>query len=468
MKKAAWIVVAAVALLALGLPPVLGRLAKSELAARVAEIDATEAFAASVLSHESGWFSSRAKISIGVEPEYRERFALALPAGASALQPLLEGPVTIAIDFAHGPIALFRGVHFGLSSAVARLDPATENVADTERRLGVPYLFEFRSRTGFAGDVVFRATAPPMSLGSGSATIEFSGATASGTFAHNELAATGQMQHFELKSPSGTFTVDDVSAFMDNEIRSEYLMPGHSGLAIGRIAVVDPTSAGFEYSGMSVRNDVSLDSATNRLELRLSVGADSILVPGSRVANAKLGLTVRDVDAAALHAYLQASEDTKADGDPTTQADVDAATRALLASGPTLALDPLEFRLDDESFSGHAQIAANPSAVPPPGPVDWEDPALLLGLFTSTAELNASKKLAQRLAALATEAQLAGDPTLPRDQVRAIAEAQSGIVLLGLTAQGILRDTGDGYRTELRLADGALTVNGAVLPLAVP
>jgi uncharacterized protein YdgA (DUF945 family) len=245
-------------------------------------------------------------------------------------------------------------------------------------------------------------------------------------------------------------------------------MPGHSGLAIGRIAVVDPTSAGFEYSGMSVRNDVSLDSATNRLELRLSVGADSILVPGSRVANAKLGLTVRDVDAAALHAYLQASEDTKADGDPTTQADVDAATRALLASGPTLALDPLEFRLDDEPFSGHAQIAANAAAVPPPGPVDWEYPALLLRLFTSTAELNASKKLAQRLAVLAPGAQLAGDPTLPREQVRSIAEAQSGLVLLGLTAQGILRDTGDAYRTELRLADGALTVNGTLLPLGVP
>ena len=37
-----------------------------------------------------------------------------------------------------------------------------------------------------------------------------------------------------------------------------------------------------------------------------------------------------------------------------------------------------------------------------------------------------------------------------------------------LTSQGILIDAGDTYRAELRLADGALTLNGGPLPFDLP
>jgi hypothetical protein len=137
--------------------------------------------------------------------------------------------------------------------------------------------------------------------------------------------------------------------------------------------------------------------------------------------------------------------------------------RALDAS-PSFALDPVRFRLDDEPFVGRLEIVTNPSPV---GGVDLRSPASLLELFTTTADIELSKKLAQGLALLAA-LRYVGEAGLPPDQLRNFAEAQSGIFLLTLVSQGILTDTGDGYRAELRLADGALTVNGSVLPLGLP
>ena len=92
----------------------------------------------------------------------------------------------------------------------------------------------------------------------------------------------------------------------------------------------------------------------------------------------------------------------------------------------------------------------------------------MLTLFDSSADIELSKKLAQSLAALVLQMQLADDPTLPSDDRQRIAEAQSGLIVIALVGQGLLTEKGDRYRAELRVADGAVTVNGARLPLSVP
>jgi len=60
------------------------------------------------------------------------------------------------------------------------------------------------------------------------------------------------------------------------------------------------------------------------------------------------------------------------------------------------------------------------------------------------------------------------DDTMPPEQRRLLADAQAGLMLVTLTSQGILIDAGDTYRAELRLADGALTLNGGPLPFDLP
>jgi len=78
-----------------------------------------------------------------------------------------------------------------------------------------------------------------------------------------------------------------------------------------------------------------------------------------------------------------------------------------------------------------------------------------------------SKPLAQRLAVLVSQMQL-NDGTMPPDQLEYMAEAQAGLIIVQLVGQGVLLEDAEGYRTALRFADGALTLNGNALPFGLP
>ena len=69
---------------------------------------------------------------------------------------------------------------------------------------------------------------------------------------------------------------------------------------------------------------------------------------------------------------------------------------------------------------------------------------------------------------LAARLQLAGDESIPPDQLDYMAEAQSGFMLTILVGQGMLIEDGDNYRSSLDYTDGALTLNGGPLPFGLP
>jgi hypothetical protein len=144
------------------------------------------------------------------------------------------------------------------------------------------------------------------------------------------------------------------------------------------------------------------------------------------------------------------------------------AIERLLAAGPSVMLDPVHFLYDREPFTGRVEIVTNTSALAANGTVDFEDPATLLRLFDGAADIELSKKLAQQLAQLAMQAQYANDPTMTPEQQQRFAEASSGLALAALAGQGLLEDTGEAYRSALRVTNGSVSVNGTVLPFSVP
>jgi uncharacterized protein YdgA (DUF945 family) len=83
-----------------------------------------------------------------------------------------------------------------------------------------------------------------------------------------------------------------------------------------------------------------------------------------------------------------------------------------------------------------------------------------------------SKALAQRLALLVAQAQLADDDSIPPEQLTPeqltyLAETQAGLMLTMLAAQGVLVDTGDGYSSAVNVTNGSLTLNGNTLPFGL-
>ena len=86
-------------------------------------------------------------------------------------------------------------------------------VTELQQTLGVPYVFEFRGRTGFGGNLAFDADAPAFDLPIDEALLKFSGATFDGTFdGARDLSARMHVAALDFTSPTGTVRSSTMSA----------------------------------------------------------------------------------------------------------------------------------------------------------------------------------------------------------------------------------------------------------------
>jgi uncharacterized protein YdgA (DUF945 family) len=447
----------------LALPGIVGSVTEARVRERVAAIDASPTATAEVKSFDRGWFRSTAQIELRFVPDNVAQLA----DFADDLGPFAALP--IAVDFAHGPVAVLDGVHFGWSKMIARADPTAPGVTELQQTLGVPYLFEFHGSSRYFGGLEFDADAPSFVLPVDEALLTFSGATLSGTFAQRHLAANGRIDTMELTSPTGTFALRGLLATADNELRSEYVMPGQASLSIESITAGDSATPTFEAAKLKIESDVGLDAAAELLEMSVTYAVDSVRVADDVVTAAAVGLTVRNVDVATLEAYSAAATEVAAAGEPaaTLMAVLGPHLERALKAGPSMTLEPLRFRYDDEPFEGRIELTTNTQRLPPAGTLDLDNPLQILGLVNADAEVRLSKLLAADLATLSARLQLGADDSVPPDQLEYMAEAQSGLILTMLVGQGVLIEDGEGYRSSVEFRDGTITLNGNPLPFGL-
>jgi len=459
-------VAALLAAVLLAAPGVVGSMTEARVRERVAAIDASDTASAEVTSFERGWFRSTAKIELRLAPN---DFQVAFDGAESGLA---AGILPIRVDFAHGPIAALDGASFGWSKLIARLDTEAPGVVELEQTLGVPYVFEFRGRTRFLGGLDFDADAPPFELPIDETLVTFSGAKLDGTFTDPQLAANLQVAAIAFSSQTGTFAIQDLRAGVDNELRSQYVMPGEAQLSIERVTISEAGGAVplFELANLRVASNTGLDAAGELIEMRVDYDLDSVRIEQSEITAAKLGMAMRNLDVAALEAYGAAIEDAAgAVGSPgELMATVAPQLERALRAGPSLTLDPISFKLDAEPFEGRIALSTNTANLPAVGALNLDNPLHVLGLFDTDAEVRLSKALAERLTLLFAQVQLAVDGSIPPEQLEYMAEAQSGLLLTLLVAQGVLVEEGDGYASALTVVNGTLTLNGNPLPLGLP
>jgi uncharacterized protein YdgA (DUF945 family) len=466
MTKVAAIATALLVVVLLALPALVGGITEARVRERVAAIDASADAAAELKSFERGWLRSTARIELKLAPDGAAQLAQ-----AAGTPPGVLDSLPIVVELAHGPIAVLDGVYFGWYTMLARPDLEAPAMAELTEKLAVPYLFQFRGRGPYLGGLDFDADAPPFTLPIEEALLTFSGGTMAGTFDGYRLAADAQVGTVDLASPTGTFTVRGVHASADNELRSEYVLPGKTSLSIASVSVTYPqsTTPVVEAANLRVQSDVAIDSAGELLAMRVDYDLDSLRVEDAELTAAAIALRVRNLDVAAVEAYSAAAADAAVAG-----ADTAALAAAFgphleraLKAAPSVTLDPIRFRYGGEPFEGRIEVTTKPDRLPPAGTLTLENPLLLLELVDTKADVHLSKALAEELAALAARAQLGNDPTIPPDQLKYLAEAQSGLMLTMLVGQGILVEDGDGYRASFDYSDGAATLNGNPLPFGL-
>jgi uncharacterized protein YdgA (DUF945 family) len=465
MNKVAIAAAALLVIALLSLPGLVGAITEANVRERVAAIDASAGATAELTSYERGWFGSTARIKLGPENDITR-----LTAAPGALGIL--GGLPILVELAHGPVAVLDGVYFGWSKVVARPDEDEPGVAELTQTLDVPHLFEFRGRTPYLGGLTFDADAPPFMLPLAATQLTFSGGTVAGKLAGQRLEADAQIGSFDLAYDGGTVAVRGLQASADNELRSEYVMPGEASFSIASITVAASPSTPpmFATANLRMNSDVDIDAAGELLEMHVTYDVDSVRIEENELSAGSLGVSVAKLDVAAVEAYGALVSDAAASGaDPATlTASLGPHLERALQRGPSVTFDPIRFRYDDEPFEGRIEVTANPTRLPPAGTLSLDEPLLMLSVVNVKAELRLSKTLAGQLATLGARMQLGSDATIPPDQLDYMAEAQSGLMLTMLVGQGILIEDGDGYRTSFDYTDGSMTLNGSPLPFGLP
>ena len=467
MNKLALLAAALLLVVLVALPRVVGGITEARVVERVAAIDANPQAAAELTSFDRSWFRSTARIELTFGP--------GAVAGSEAAADMPLGvfiTLPIVVEFAHGPIALLDGVHFGWSKLVARPDAEAPGISELTRTLGVAYLFEFRGRSGYLGGLDFDADAPPFELPIDEALLTFSGATLAGNFAAPQLQADARIAAVQFVSPTGTLAVRGVRVAADNELRSQYVMPGEASFSVDSISMTGARGAAplFEAANLKIASDTAVDPAGELLELDVTYNVDSVRLEDNELTAGAVAIAVRNLDLAAVEAYGAVATDAATAGaDPASiAASLGPHLERALRRGPTLTLDPLRFRYDGEPFDGRVELTTNTARLPAAGTLSLDNPLLLAGLVNATADVRLSKTLAAELAQLAARLQLGADSTLSPDELEYMAEAQSGLMLTMLTGQGVLIEEGDSYVSSIDYRDGTTTLNGNVLPLGLP
>lgn len=436
----------------LALPPLFGIAIEAQVRAQADALREEGRLLVTVEQYDRGWFTSEALLL--VEP-------------GSASDPSRQGsvglaaPMNVLVDLKHGPVSFQDGIFLGFSELYARPAPS-----DVPARFG----FEFRAQSTFGGNVNFVGEIAPFETETADFAVSLSGGRFQGTAAGRHLEARLAADSVQYTSGPVRYSLLGVQATVDNERVSRYAVPGVMTLRVDRMAVDldgQERSTLFELRALAAESSTALDDTRERLSGALRVELERLIVGSDEITGGRLETAAERIDVAALEAYANAAA-RAADNGSVLADEVEPAVLRLLAENPALSIDTLRFDVNGEPFEANAQAAVDGAGLPPAGAADVRDLGFWMGVTDGYAEVILAKSLAERIAVTIAKSQIGsgmrdGD-SMPGESVEALARMQAGLAIAMLSAQGMLEDTGDVYRTELRLEDRALSVNGTPLP----
>jgi uncharacterized protein YdgA (DUF945 family) len=481
MKKLA-IAALVLAAAALVLPGIFGHFTQRQVDARIEQLRASEAMTATLTDYRRGWFSSTAKIELGLSPAQAAAMAAAGEDSGAApfadAAALLELQLPVVVEISHGPLAFADGVHFGSSAMRAFADPDHARIASLQEALGMPYLFEFRGRSGFDGALDFNAHVPPIEQSTLLGQMSFSGATLTGTHYGRNLVTDLRIDTIDIDAGLMRFTVAGVRMRGDNEYLGRYIWLGPMDFEIRQVQMGSPMfgpEPALQGEALRAYSNNTLDASGTRLNAAASWAFTRLQVPNQPAfSDAEIAVTVSDIDVAALQAAIASMQQlaTSNTAAEVSLRAVQPALARLMNAGPSLSIDPLTVRVDGRPLRASAHVAVNSGAMPPAAAFDLTDPMLLLRLVSIEAEASVDKSLVEEIATEISRtqilaAQAAGRP-VDDDEVNAMAAAQANLILIVLMSQGMIQEDGDNYRAAVSIANGAVTVNGTTLPFGLP
>lgn len=498
MNKTIVVITAVVAILCLGIPPVIGALTERGLRMHADTVEALpdSPYEVDVIEYDGGWFGSSARLEANLSDDYVQQLvAIATadddPGAAIAglmIQSLLSQSLPLAVQITHGPVLMNDGLSVGIVGTVIRPDPQTDGMSELLESLGIPYLFEARTVTSVNGDTSFSADVPQIEIGSPLGQLQFSGLDIEGGFDLSQLgvAASGNMEYLRVNAGvQGSLDVERITFAADVERFGTRLWFGDVDAEIGTVSI-EAYGAGGPLSIVMTEAGAAFDSETdddNQLvTLEGGYYLDSLTSEGLAdfdqplsLANARLDIALRDFSIEALEAYYEYSRLVAEDprSAPPLIPGVQDMLYLTLSTSPEIVIGPAEFVWNGNPFVANVALNIDGSNLAPRDEFSMLDIREIVDTMTVAAYTDLSEDMATAIAQQVAQSQIrssaaANGTIIAGAELEVMAENQAIVTLLALVSQGILISTDDGYHSELNFMNGQLLVNGNEIPLGIP
>lgn len=475
LKKVA-AVIAALAILAAGLPALLGILAQDRIFELAEAASANRLVQVDVTGYQRGWRRSQATLSITVHDSYRSLLEGTAPwnanqtAQTSEPDNILDLDLALNLAVAHGPLLPQGGI--GLAEAVVQMDPPTGGPGEPLANLEVQGIGEAAVRVGIGSESSYRWTIPPVAYSGPTATFATSGLTGEGTYdaARQHQSSQGRMDSLEFSTSNVELGAGSLAFSFDSARSISGVWPGTSVLTLGNLSVGSPTNEptvvveGIEAHGhgeVSEAGDLlSNMSETTAVSLSATVNGSQHIITEIRFDQA-----LRNLDVDALNAYRDLALELAGENDPTAFfSGLQPIVYGALTAEPELELGPLEFNWNGSTLQARILLRIDNEMLPAEPVFSLVDTSLWTRLVAVEVELDADRDVAEWIAiqAMSGQGALGGSPADVSDD---ILQAQARGTLVTLVVQGMLEETESGYRFRGSYENGVVEVNGRVVPI---
>lgn len=468
--------IAALAILAAGLPALLGILAQDRIFELAEAASAERLVQVDITGYERGWRRSRATLSISVHDSYRSLLEAAAPWSANQTaqtaeqDSILDLGLALNLAVAHGPLLPRGGI--GLAEAVVQMDPQTGASGELLANVDIQGIGEAAVRIGIGNESSYRWTIPPVAYSGPTATFAASGLTGEGTYdsARQLLSSQGRMDRLEFSTPNVELGAGSLAFSFDSARSISGVWPGTSHLTLGNLSVGSPTNGttivveGIEAHGNGVVNEAG-DLLSNTAET--TAESLSATVDGSHhiITEIRFDQALRNLDVDALNAYRDMAPELAGENDPTAFfGGLQPVVYGALNAEPELELGPLGFNWNGSTLQTRILLRIDNEMLPAEPMFSLADTSLWTRLVAVEAELDADRDVAEWIAiqAMSRQGALGGSPADVSDD---ILQAQARGTLVTLVVQGMLEETGSGYRFRGSYENGVVEVNGTVIPI---
>lgn len=475
MKKVAT-VFAALAVLAAGLPALLGIVAQDRIFELAEAASANRLVQVDVTGYERGWRRSQATLSVTVHDSYRSLLEGTAPGSANQTartagpDNILDLGLALNLAVAHGPLLPLGGI--GLAEAVVQMDPPAGAPGELLANLEIQGIGEAAVRVGIGSESSYRWTIPPLAYSGPEATFATSGLTGEGTYdsAQQRQSSQGRMDRLEFSTPNVELGVDGLAFSFDSARSISGVWPGTSVLTLGNLSVGSPANEPtVVVEGIEAHGQGEVDEAGDLLSNVAETTAESLsaTVDGSQhiITEIRFDQALRNLDVDALNAYRDLALELVGENDPTAFfGELQPIVYGALNAEPEIEIGPLGFNWNDSTLQSRILLRIDNEMLPAEPMFSLVDSSLWTRLVAVEVELDADRDVAEWIAiqAMSRQGALGGSPADVSDD---ILQAQARGTLVTLVVQGMLEETENGYRFRGSYENGVVEVNGTVIPI---